>query len=129
MADQWVEKLRNTYDAFSRGDFDAALEFAHPDIEFVPPTGEAHRGIDNFRKWMEPDAFDWQVVEPLEFFVSGNKVLVRQQVRARGAGSGIELEVRSWGLWTVAEDGRAIRLQGFLEQQEAEARRAAGLPD
>ncbi len=128
MSQEWIEKLRDAYAAFSRGDFDAALEFADPDIEFVPPTGDLYRGIDSFREWMKPDAFDMQVVEPLEFFVSGNKVLVRQQVQARGAGSGIELEVRSWGLWTVSDDGRLIRLEGFLEQQEGEARRAAGLP-
>jgi ketosteroid isomerase-like protein len=126
---EWIDRLRRAYDAFSRDDFDAALEFAHPDIEFVPPTGEAHRGIDAFRKWMEPDAFDRQVVEPLEFYVSGNKVLVEQRLRARGAGSGIELEARSWGLWTVDEDGRALRLEGFLEHQETEARHAAGLSD
>jgi ketosteroid isomerase-like protein len=126
---EWIDRLRRAYDAFSRADFDAAVEFAHPDIEFVPPTGESHRGIESFRKWMEPDAFDRQVVEPLEFLVSGNKVLVKQRIRARGAGSGIELEASSWGVWTVDEDGRAIRLQGFLEPQEAEARRAAGLSD
>jgi len=129
MTQESVERLRRAYDAFSRLDFDAALEFAHPEIEFVPPTGDPYRGIARFREWMEPDAFDRQEVEPREFFVSGNKVLVRQQINARGAGSGIELEVRSWGVWTLDEDGRAIRLEGFLEQQEAEAREAAGLTD
>jgi ketosteroid isomerase-like protein len=129
MSQEWVDSVRNAYDAFSRGDFAAALQRAHPDIEFVPPAGEPHSGIDSVRAWMEPDAFDRQVVEPLEILVSGDKVLVRQLIRARGAGSGIELEVRSWAVWTIGEDGRVIRIEGFMEQQEAEAKRAAGLAE
>jgi hypothetical protein len=41
---------------------------------------------------MEPDAFDERQIEPLEFSVQGNKVLVRKHTGARGAGSGIESE-------------------------------------
>ena len=129
MNQEWVERLRDAYAAFSRGDFDAALEFVHPEIEFLSPTGEPYRGIDRLREWMEPDAFEKQVIDPLEFFVSGNRILVRQLFQARGAGSGIELEVRSWGLWTVSDDGRVIRYETFLEHQEADARRAAELSD
>ena len=46
---------------------------------------------------MEPDAFAENVIEPLEFRIGGNKVLVRQHARARGAGSGIELRGDIWG--------------------------------
>jgi ketosteroid isomerase-like protein len=129
MSEDWIQKLRGAYTAFSEGDFDAALTYADPDFEFVPPVGAPHRGVEQFRAWMEPDAFDAQTVEPLEFTIKGDKVLVRQRVRARGAGSGIELEAYSWGVWTVGPDGRAVRLQGFLENEEAEARKAAGLPE
>jgi hypothetical protein len=76
---------------------------------------------------MEPDAFDRQVIEPLEFIDSGDKVLVKQHVKSRGAGSGIELEGRSWSVWTVNDDGLATRVEGFLERDEAQAREAAGL--
>jgi ketosteroid isomerase-like protein len=130
MSQENVEKLRQAYEAFSRGDFDEALTFAHPDIEFFPPGNAApYRGIENFRAWMEPDAFDRQVVEPLEFIDEGNKVLVKQHVKSRGAGSGIELEGRSWSVWTVNEDGLATRVEGFLEHDEAKAREAAGLSE
>lgn len=128
MTEELIERLRRAYDAFSRGDLDAALEFAHPEIEYVPPEGEPYRGVASVRAWMEPDAFDQQIVEPLEFVVSGDKVLVKQWIRSRGAGSGIELEATSWAVWTADDNGRAIRLEGFLGHQEAEARRAAGLP-
>ena len=128
MSQENIEKLRQAYEAFSRGDFDEALTFAHPDIEFFPPGNAApYRGIERFRTWMEPDAFDRQVIEPLEFTDSGNKVLVKQHVKSRGAGSGLELEGRSWSVWTVNEDGLATRVEGFLEQDEAQALAAAGL--
>ena len=77
---------------------------------------------------MEPDAFfDRQVIEPLEVIESGNKVLVEQLVKSRGASSGIELEGRSWSVWTFNEDGLATRVEGFMERDEAQAREAAGL--
>ena len=42
---------------------------------------------------MEPDAFEEQRIEPLDFRVEGKKVLVREHTQARGAGSGINLDV------------------------------------
>ena len=69
-----VASLRRTYEAFSRGDFDTAVEVAHPEIEFVPPGGQSSlRGADAVRAWMEPDAFEEQHIEPLEFSVQGNR--------------------------------------------------------
>ena len=88
----------------------------------------ALNGAEAFRAWMEPSAFEEQEIEPLEFTVAGNKVLIRQRSRNRGAGSGIEIEIDSWSVWTLDDDGLAIRVETFLGHQEAEAREAAGLP-
>jgi hypothetical protein len=77
---------------------------------------------------MEPDAFETQRIEPLDFEVSGNRVLVRQRTTARGAGSGIELDVENWAVFTF-DDGLIVRGEGFLVDQEAEARQAAGLSE
>ena len=56
MSQENLEKLRRTYEAFSRGDFDAVIEIAHPEIEFVRVGGQAPvLGADAFRAWMEPD--------------------------------------------------------------------------
>ena len=106
-----IDTLRRTYEAFSRADFDTAIEMAHPDIEYHAPGGQSvRRGADALRAWMEPDAFEEQQIEPLEFRVHGDKVWVRQHIRARGAGSGIELE-------------------GYLPHEEAAALEAAGLAE
>ena len=68
-----------------------------------------------------------QQIEPREFRIHGNKVLVRQHTRARGVGSGIELDVDMWAVWTLDEDGLVTRIEGLLIHQEDEALEAAGL--
>ena len=82
------------------------------------------------RAWMEPDAFEEQQIEPREFRINGNRVLVRQHTKARGAGSGIELDFENWSVWTLDENGLAVlRLEGFLLHEESEALEAAGLSE
>jgi ketosteroid isomerase-like protein len=120
-----LERLRATYEAFSREDFDAAAEIAHPEIELVRAGGHGSiRGAQGFRAWMEPDALEDHKVEPLDFRVNGNIVLVRQRQKARGAISGAEVDVETWAVWRFAADGRATRLEGFVD--EGPALEAAG---
>jgi ketosteroid isomerase-like protein len=127
---EMINSLRRAYEAFNRGDFDTATERAHPEIEFLPPGDQAPlRGAEAFRAWMEPDAFESQKLQPREFRVQGNKVLVRQHARARGAGSGIEVELETWVLWTFDDDGLVTRVQAFLPHQDAEALQAAGVSE
>jgi|SRR5215204_6105256 len=120
--DELIERLRRNYEAFNRGDFDTAIELAHPDVVFIRPGAQAEvRGAEALRAWMEPDAFESQVIEPLDFRVRGNKVLVRQHATARGAGSGIEIDIESATLWTFDDDDKVTRIEFFLPHQEAEA--------
>ena len=130
MSEENVEALRRALATFNRQDFDAVGEFVHPDIEFFPPGDQPpYRGIESFRRWMEPDAFSDQVIEPVEFFPSGNRILVKQRAKTRGAGSGIELELDLWGVWTFDEDGLVTRIETYLDRDEDQARRAAGLSE
>jgi len=125
-----IQSLRRGYEAFSRGDFDAATEIAHPDIVFIPPGGQQPlRGASAFRAWMEPDALLEQRIEPLEFRINGNRVLVRQRTTARGAASGIELDLENLAVWTMDEDGLVTQLESFLPHEESKALEAAGLSD
>jgi len=120
--------MRRAYEAFNDGDFDTAIEMAHPEIEFVAPGGQSPvRGAGALRAWMEPDAFEEQQIQPREFRIHGNKVLVRQHAHARGAGSGIELDIEQWVVWTVDDDGLMTRVESFLPHQEKEAFEAAGV--
>jgi ketosteroid isomerase-like protein len=123
--EQMIDRVRASLDAFNRGDFEAAAEVAHPDIAFLRPGGQSElRGSEALRGWMEPDAFESQTLDPDLSEAAGNKVLVRQRAVARGAGSGIEIEIDTWAVWTFDEDGLVTRIEGYLPYQEAEARRA-----
>jgi ketosteroid isomerase-like protein len=123
-----IESLRRAYEAMSRGDFDTAIDIAHPEIVFVLPGGQkALRGAPAVRAWMEPDAFEEQRFEIREFGINGNKVLVRQHAWARGAGSGIEMELDTWVVWTLNDDGLVTGVEAFLPHEKAKALEAAGL--
>jgi ketosteroid isomerase-like protein len=123
--EELIERLRHQGEALNRGDFDAAVEMADPDIVFVRPGGLPElRGVDAVRAWMEPDAFESQRIELLGFEVEGNRVLTRQRTTARGAGSGIEMEIDSLTVWTFNEEGNVTRVESFLMQEEEAARRA-----
>ena len=127
-AEAMIDALRRAHEAFNRSDFDAAVDIAHPEIEFVPPGRQASlRGVKALRAWMEPDAFEEQRIEPLDFRVEGNKVLVRQQAQARGAGSGINLDIENWTVWTFDDDLLVTRMESFLPHEESDALEAAGL--
>jgi hypothetical protein len=122
-----VARVRRGLDAYSRGDFETAMENVHPEIELVPAGGQATvKGASRFRSWMEPDAFESQVIEPLDTRVVGNRVLLRTISHIKGAGSGIESDFLTWAVWTYDEAGLAIRIEIFLDHEKAEALRALG---
>ena len=120
-----IERVRATYEAFNRGDLDAAIAFAHPEVVYVRP-GDQHPlvGAAALREWMEPSAFEHQTLELLHAEAAGNRVLARQRTRARGSGSGIEMEIESWTVYTFDDQGLATRLETFFLHEEAEARSA-----
>jgi ketosteroid isomerase-like protein len=124
----WEERLRAGIEAFNREDFDASLEFMHPDIEWhrgaVSIEGGVIRGRDQVRALMTPDMFDRQEIKVGEIRVNGDKVLIETTFRVRGRSSGIELENRGWQVWTVQDD-LAVRVELYDEEPPALA--AAGL--
>jgi ketosteroid isomerase-like protein len=123
-----VAAVRRTAEAFNRGDYEAATELAHPDVEFVRSWEKSPMtGPEAISSWMKPDAFRDQRIELGEITVSGDKVLVNQHLYAKGAESGIDMDVDSWAVWTLDADGRGIRLELFLAHEAADARAAAGL--
>jgi ketosteroid isomerase-like protein len=123
-------RVRRFYDAHSRGDFDAAMEWIHPEIEPLPAGGQPPiRGAAAYRAWMELDAFESQVLEILELRFNGNKVLMHQRSTIRGAGSGLEAAFLSWAVLTLDEEGLTRRIEIYLDHEEAEALEAAVLSE
>jgi ketosteroid isomerase-like protein len=123
--EQMVQVLRQNSDALNSGDFDAAIELAAPDIVFVRPGGLPElRGTEAVRAWMEPDAFESQQIELLGHEATGSRILTRSRTKARGAGSGIEMEIEALTVWTFNEEGKVARVETFTPAEENEAHRA-----
>ncbi len=129
MSQKNIETVRATYDAYNRRDFEA-IPAGHPDIEIVPSGDQPPiKGAERVRAWMEPDAFESQVIEPLDLRAVGHKVLVRGRTKIRGAGSGIEADFLFWAVWTFDAAGLTTRVELYLDHQQAEALEAAGLSE
>ena len=123
-----IQSVRRGYDAFSRGDFDAAVAEMHPDVEWRRarwgPDTAPLKGADAVRAWMTPDIFEDQKVTLEEVIENRDKVFVQATFSGRATGSGIEISNRGWHVWTI-RDGKAGELEFFADRSEALA--AAGL--
>lgn len=125
-----IELLRRSYDAFNRGDLDAAFEILGPDLEWLPPeeapTAGTYRGSEGAKAevtvWTEPfDDFRWEIKEIVD---AGEHILVRGLMSGRGKSSGVEVNTEEFHVWTVSGE-RPVRMQMFLDKAKALA--AAGL--
>ncbi len=129
-----VARLRRAYGAFNRGDLDTAVAEMRLDTEFeLVRAGFGGQGPIKgalaYREWLEPDAIEAQLIEPVDFHVVGMKVLVQQHGSGRGAASGIELSIDTWAVWTFNDDGDAVRVEAFAADEKSAAFRAAGLSE
>lgn len=121
-----VEIVGRLIDAWNQRDLQAALEEMHPRCEVRPAEAtETLRGHDGvaaaFRDWFE--AFEEFTIEPENFIAHGDRLLVPMRQRARGKGSGLEIEQRFYQLFTL-RDGMVFRFEEYSE--EADARKALG---
>jgi ketosteroid isomerase-like protein len=131
MSQENVEIVRATYDAYNRGDLDAALKDMAPEFELdwtraVGPQRGVYR-LDQTRAFLIDflEAFESTRVVPDEFIESGEQVVVPQTGYIRGR-DGIEATARIALVWTV-RDGAIV--QACLFQQKQEALEAAGLSE
>lgn len=117
-----TETLMAAYDSFNRGEIEPILDLLHPDVEWIPPPTSLEprplRGRDAVREYLAPNFFESQTAEPLETIEHGNRLLVVARVRARGRGSGIEIDQTAYHLLTI-EDGRAVRFEVHVDRAEA----------
>jgi uncharacterized protein len=117
-----TEVIRAAYAAYSRGDVDAVLDLMHPDVEWHPPPTSVDpqplRGRDAVREYLAPDFFEDQTAEPVDVIEEGDRIMVVARVRARGRGSGVEIDGMAFHLWTV-EGGRAARFAAFVDRDQA----------
>ena len=89
------------------------------------PSYHGHEGI---RKWTR-DRYDaWEAIEDecQELIDAGDKVISFVISRGRGRSSGVEAELRHYGVWTMRE-GKIARVAWYYSREDAH--RAAGLEE
>jgi ketosteroid isomerase-like protein len=133
MSEENVEIVRHGYEALNRRDFDAWLEFFHPDIEAhdlpTVPDAPVMRGHHELRKWVEAQADVWTAesyYELEEFTASGDFVIVSVRAHAWGRGSRAPAEFKFFQVLEMRE-GKVQRAWAYFD--EAEALEAAGLSE
>jgi ketosteroid isomerase-like protein len=135
MSQENIAIVRRFEDSFARRDLDRALECVDTDFEFdwsesMGPFVGIYRGHDGLTRFWTELLEAWEFFEPRTIEVidcgSDDVLITLDLVRARGKGSGIEMEARGAMFWTLRE-GKIVRVKMF--QTRAEALEAAGLTD
>ena len=133
MSSENVALVRRYIEDFNRRDFESLIADTDPAVELSEwpeaPGAQTYHGQDGLRqafgKWFE--SWEWMHLDIAELIDAGDHVLVGLNQRARGSGSGIEVEITSHNVYTF-RDGKVTRLQLFIDREPALA--AAGLtPD
>ena len=131
MSQENVELVRGAFEAFNRGDLDAASEIADPHIVLRPPEswstveGGVAYGLDAVYRFFASyrDAFGPHV-EIEEQLDAGDRVVTRYRSHVRGDHSGVEGDLRFTMVHTFG-GGLVIMIEVFTDH--GDALRAAGL--
>jgi ketosteroid isomerase-like protein len=131
MSRENVEAVRRSHEAFQRGDWEGALAPMSANVVWDDtffPGGDVYRGHDGVRAatrvWLgtwKRESYTFVVDEYIEV---GDKVLSRGWQSGRGKGSGIEVTMDHFQVWTF-RDGKAVEIKLF--DKEAPALEAVGL--
>ena|SRR5215207_769994 len=132
MSEENVESLRRAFDAYNRGDIDAAVADITADCEYIPSGAlpgirDVLRGPEGYKRtiaWLR-DAFEDAHIDA-ELTDAGDQVLAQLTVQGRGKQSGVETAWEFWQLWTY-RDGKVVHGRGFTDPDEA--READGLSE
>jgi ketosteroid isomerase-like protein len=132
MSEENVQIVRKLFAAWNTGDRAQVLELVDPEIVidatrrvFNPTTYEGMEGVQRMLSDLD-DVWDRFQAEPsMEFIDAGERVVVVGRMRAKGKGSGVEVDRSFAGIWTI-RGGRVIRWElGYEDPQTA--LEAAGL--
>jgi ketosteroid isomerase-like protein len=126
-----VALVSAAYENANTEDFDVAVaRTLHPDCVWTPsvefPEQTAFIGHDGARHFMRlfREAFDDFWMRPEEFIAVGSQVIVPLHIGGTLKGSKTEVTKFYVHLWTI-RDGLAVRVQTFLDLEEARAAAAA----
>jgi ketosteroid isomerase-like protein len=124
MSQENVNKARDFIEAYNRRDYDEAVRWFHPDIDWVLPARQAWdscRGVDQVIRFFEgiDDTFDDLQLRPQEYIDAGDRVATRLRHHGRGKGSGAEIDVELYHQVATFSDGVIVRMEYFGSWPEA----------
>ena len=118
------EYVRTAYGAWNQGDFETIWKLLDPGVEIDASSRilnpEVYHGHEGFRRMVDQMSETWDQwqLEPEAFVAYGDTVLVDARVRARGRGSGVELDQLTYNLWEL-QDGKVVRMAFYTDREEA----------
>jgi uncharacterized protein len=129
MSQENVEIVRRHMAAYISGDYETALAAYSPDVECdasVRPEGQVYRGRDGvveaFRVWRGTwESWKGEVEEIID---AGERVLMVLHESGRGKGSGVEVEQRTFFVYTLRDN---MIVSATVLVDEDQAREAVGL--
>jgi ketosteroid isomerase-like protein len=108
-----VDRLRDLYEEWGRGNFRVGGELLADDVEFRPLDGitERVRGRAAFADFLRDvfESFSGFRLVAHEFVDEGDRVLVRVTQRAQGRESGLDVELEYRMEWVFGPDGKVVR--------------------
>ena len=136
MATESFKTLEAAFEAWNRRDIDAIMENVREDIVWrtggqIPDIEKVYRGHDGVRLFFRQFAEAWEEISiEIEDVIDDreDQIVVLVSFHARGR-EGIEVDGRFFQIYLYDERHRVREFQAFGEDDEAEARREAGLDD
>ena len=119
------EAVRGSFDGWNRGDFDAWLESAHPEVEWISDVirrmegaERVYRGREEMRRFWDEWRSVWDVtIEVSELRESGDRVLALGSLRTSGGASGIHLDRPA--AWVFEFEGHLVRrARAYMDPQQ-----------
>lgn len=127
VSSETLDVARRSFEAFGRGDFEAAFAAFHPDAEWRTaddePDSRTLRGIPELRRFVEHLAEPWTdrfgpAMEFEDFIECGDWVVAPWHALVHGHGSGIEIEI-SETYAALVRDGRIARVEEYRTAEQA----------
>src|SRR5919106_1098513 len=119
-----IDLIRSGYDALNRSDREWAMALADPEIEletrFTQVAGRTYRGLDGVESWIADVEESWADMQqtPEKFIeVDDERTIALVSFKARGRGSGAEIEQQIAAIWTI-RDGKVVRIETHASLEE-----------
>jgi uncharacterized protein len=119
-----VQRVESSYEALNGGDIDGTVTVLHDDAKWVEhsdlPEAGTYEGVATIRSFLEQFLESWDELhqEIEDRMVRGHCALLFIHLRARGTGSGIEVDSRFAHLWQLS-DGKGARVDAYYDRDQA----------